>query len=104
MIDTGNGMSAEVLAHAFEPFFTTKEVGKGSGLGLAQTHRFALASGGAVCLVSTPGQGTTVSLLLPRTQKTPVVRSTLSHFPRSASCREWQGRCSWSKTMTMLPR
>lgn len=67
--DTGIGMSAEVLAHAFEPFFTTKEVGKGSGLGLAQTHGFAKASGGSARILSSPGEGATISLYLPRTQK-----------------------------------
>jgi len=69
--DTGMGMEADVLAHAFEPFFTTKEVGKGSGLGLAQTHGFARASKGAVRIESTVGHGTKVSVFLPRTLKTP---------------------------------
>jgi signal transduction histidine kinase/ActR/RegA family two-component response regulator len=69
--DSGVGMSPDVLAHAFEPFFTTKEVGSGSGLGLAQAHGFAKASGGAVRIESTPGRGTLVSLFLPRTLKTP---------------------------------
>lgn len=70
--DTGSGMAPEVLAHAFEPFFTTKEVGKGSGLGLAQAHGFAQASGGSVKIRSTPGAGTTISIFLPRTFKEPV--------------------------------
>jgi signal transduction histidine kinase/ActR/RegA family two-component response regulator len=69
--DTGMGMAADVLSHAFEPFFTTKEVGKGSGLGLAQAHGFARASKGAVRIESTVGHGTKVSLFLPRTLKTP---------------------------------
>jgi PAS domain S-box-containing protein len=69
--DSGIGMTSEVLAHAFEPFFTTKEVGSGSGLGLAQAHGFAKASGGVVRLASTPGRGTSVSLFLPRTSKAP---------------------------------
>jgi signal transduction histidine kinase/ActR/RegA family two-component response regulator len=69
--DSGMGMSPDVLGHAFEPFFTTKEVGCGSGLGLAQAHGFAQASGGAVRIESTPGRGTLVSLFLPRTLKTP---------------------------------
>ena len=73
IIDTGVGMSAEVLAHAFEPFFTTKEVGKGSGLGLAQAHGFARASGGSARIMSTPGKGCIISLYLPRTLKTPAV-------------------------------
>jgi signal transduction histidine kinase/ActR/RegA family two-component response regulator len=69
--DSGGGMTPEVLAHAFEPFFTTKDVGSGSGLGLAQAHGFAKASGGAVRIASTLGRGTSVSLFLPRTLKTP---------------------------------
>jgi signal transduction histidine kinase/CheY-like chemotaxis protein len=69
--DSGVGMSPEILAHAFEPFFTTKEVGSGSGLGLAQAHGFAKASGGVVRIASSPGQGTLVSLFLPRTRKAP---------------------------------
>jgi signal transduction histidine kinase/ActR/RegA family two-component response regulator len=69
--DSGVGMTPEILAHAFEPFFTTKEVGSGSGLGLAQAHGFAKASGGAVRIASTPGRGTVVSLFLPRTLKDP---------------------------------
>jgi signal transduction histidine kinase/ActR/RegA family two-component response regulator len=69
--DSGVGMTPDVLAHAFEPFFTTKEIGSGSGLGLAQAHGFAKASGGAVRIASTPGRGTLVSLFLPRTLKTP---------------------------------
>jgi signal transduction histidine kinase/CheY-like chemotaxis protein len=75
--DSGVGMSPDVLAHAFEPFFTTKEVGSGSGLGLAQAHGFAKASGGAVRIASSPGRGTLVSLFLPRTLKTPAYTAEL---------------------------
>jgi len=63
--DTGHGMSAEVLARAFEPFFTTKAGGHGTGLGLSMVYGFAMQSGGAVTIASTPGQGTTVTLFLP---------------------------------------
>jgi CheY-like chemotaxis protein len=59
-------MSDEVRAKAFEPFFTTKEVGKGSGLGLAQVYGFAKQSGGGVRIRTALGQGTTVQVFLPR--------------------------------------
>jgi signal transduction histidine kinase/ActR/RegA family two-component response regulator len=63
--DSGCGIDAEGARHAFEPFFTTKAVGKGTGLGLAQVRGFCVQAGGTACLASTPGLGTTVSLLLP---------------------------------------
>ncbi|WP_309084626.1 response regulator [Chelativorans sp.] len=69
--DNGTGMSEETLQRVFEPFFTTKEVGKGSGLGLAQVYGFAQQSGGTVTIESRLGVGTTVSLLLPRSSKAP---------------------------------
>jgi PAS domain S-box-containing protein len=71
--DTGTGMAPAVLAHVFEPFFTTKDVGKGSGLGLAQVYGFAQQSSGSVHIDSKVGSGTTITLLLPRTQAPPLV-------------------------------
>jgi PAS domain S-box-containing protein len=69
--DTGAGMSADVLTHIFEPFFTTKEIGKGSGLGLAQVYGFTQQSGGTITVASVVGEGTTVTMLLPRTAGSP---------------------------------
>jgi PAS domain S-box-containing protein len=66
VIDTGTGMSSDVLAHAFDPFFTTKPIGEGTGLGLSQVFGFVKQSGGHVKLASEVGQGTTVSIYLPR--------------------------------------
>jgi signal transduction histidine kinase/DNA-binding response OmpR family regulator len=67
--DSGCGMSEEVAKHVFEPFFTTKEVGKGSGLGLAQVYGFMQQSGGEVRVRSRPGQGAAFQLYLPLTDR-----------------------------------
>jgi len=63
--DEGHGMAPDIAARATEPFFTTKDIGKGSGLGLSQVFGFTTQSGGFVDVSTTPGVGTTVSLLLP---------------------------------------
>ena len=64
--DTGSGMGADVLAKAFDPFFTTKSLAQGSGLGLSMVHGFVQQSGGEVLIRSIEGQGTTVTIYLPR--------------------------------------
>ncbi|MBP0446433.1 PAS domain S-box protein [Roseomonas sp. SSH11] len=64
--DTGTGMRPEVLERAFDPFFTTKPIGQGTGLGLSMVYGFARQSGGTVRIRSTPGEGATIHLSLPR--------------------------------------
>jgi PAS domain S-box-containing protein len=64
--DTGCGMTADVIACAFDPFFTTKPLGEGTGLGLSMVYGFVRQSGGHARISSEPGEGTTVSLFLPR--------------------------------------
>ena len=81
--DDGVGMPPDILARVFEPFFTTKEIGKGSGLGLPQVYGFAEQSGGTVRVESTVGQGTTVTLLLPRTERLPAPPQTLIDLKES---------------------
>ncbi|GAB3514334.1 ATP-binding protein [Pseudoxanthomonas daejeonensis] len=83
--DTGSGMSEEVQARVFEPFFTTKDVGKGSGLGLAQVYGFARQSGGSVAIDSEPGQGATITLRLPRSHQTPTASAGIESHVAEAT-------------------
>ncbi|PVX30814.1 ATP-binding protein [Sphingomonas pokkalii] len=70
--DDGCGMTPGVLERVFEPFFTTKPVGKGTGLGLSQIFGFVRQSGGGIAIETAPGEGTTVTLYLPRHKGTDV--------------------------------
>ena len=63
--DSGHGMGTEVLERAFEPFYTTKPKGQGTGLGLATVYGIVTQAGGSIEIDSQPGEGTTVSVLLP---------------------------------------
>ncbi|MGZ3278655.1 MAG: PAS domain S-box protein [Phenylobacterium sp.] len=64
--DTGIGMSPQTVARAFDPFFTTKPIGQGTGLGLSMIYGFAKQSRGQVRIRSALGEGSTISLYLPR--------------------------------------
>jgi signal transduction histidine kinase len=62
--DTGHGMSEAVRQRIFEPFFSTKA--QGTGLGLAVSQQILQAHGGLLTCHSTPGEGTTFVVRLPR--------------------------------------
>ncbi len=64
--DTGCGMPQSTINRAFDPFFTTKPIGQGTGLGLSMIYGFTKQSRGHVAIHSEVGEGTTVSLFLPR--------------------------------------
>jgi signal transduction histidine kinase len=53
----------EVQLHLFEPFYTTEP--DGSGLGLAVSHEIVANHGGELLVESTPGAGTTFTVILP---------------------------------------
>jgi signal transduction histidine kinase len=63
LIDTGQGMTPEVLAKVFQPFYSTKK--SGSGLGLPTTRRIVEAHRGAIEVQSEVGKGTKFTIRLP---------------------------------------
>lgn len=65
--DTGTGIAPEQLPRIYDPFFTTRLGAGGSGLGLYITHNIVTGVlGGRIDAASTPGQGTSFMLRLPR--------------------------------------
>jgi len=79
--DDGCGMDAETIGRIFDPFFTTKFTGRGLGLsamlGIVRGHQAGLR------VESTPGEGTTFTLLFPASGST-VVQATPAPEPLSA--------------------
>jgi two-component system, cell cycle sensor histidine kinase and response regulator CckA len=64
--DDGGGIDPEDLPRIFDPLFTTKKGGACNGLGLATCHDIAEHFGGAIRARSSLGEGTTITVLLPR--------------------------------------
>ncbi len=58
VIDTGEGIPAEVLPRVFDPFFTTKPIGVGTGLGLFICQGIVTSLGGTLDVESEPRGGT----------------------------------------------
>jgi GAF domain-containing protein/CheY-like chemotaxis protein len=65
VIDSGEGIPADILPHIFEPFYTTKPVGEGTGLGLAQAYGIVKQHDGHIDAHSVVGEGTTFHIYLP---------------------------------------
>ena len=63
--DNGKGIEPEVMPKIFDPFYTTKEPGKGTGLGLSIAYKIVKQHGGRIDVRSTPGVGTSVTVVLP---------------------------------------
>jgi len=64
--DTGKGMTEEEQSLMFDPFFTTKKTG--TGLGLAVVQQIVEQHGGHIEVMSKPGQGTHIEVILPSEQ------------------------------------
>ena len=65
VVDKGAGIDPAIRDRIFDPFFTTKPQGKGTGLGLAISYGIARDHGGSIEVDSTPGQGSTFTVVLP---------------------------------------
>ena len=73
--DDGVGMDDAVRRRVFEPFFTTKLGTGGSGLGMHIVHNIITRMlGGQIEVISKPGAGTQMKMLLPRIAPTRAFR------------------------------
>jgi len=65
VIDTGQGISPEILKNIFDPFFTTKKPGEGTGLGLSMVYGLVNGNSGAIDVISKENEGTIFQIFLP---------------------------------------
>ncbi|MEW6381967.1 MAG: PAS domain S-box protein, partial [bacterium] len=86
IIDTGYGMSSEVMSRIFEPFYTTKEIGKGSGLGLSVVYGIIKQHEGWINVSSAPQRGSTFAVCLPASLMIPEKKAN-----EAVSVKKFQG-------------
>ncbi len=66
IIDTGAGMDSRTLRKATQPFFSVRQAGRKRGMGLAHAERLLRLNNGSINLAAAPGEGTNVTIRLPR--------------------------------------
>lgn len=70
--DSGCGMAPDIKKKIFDPFFSTKE--KGTGLGLSMVYGLIHDMGGAIEVISSPGNGTSFVIHFPLSQNIPSLK------------------------------
>ena len=80
--DNGCGMTPQIRRRSLDPFFTTKKRGLGTGLGLSLVQSVARSAGGSLEIDSAPGQGTTVTLVLPTAADARLAQARARSTPR----------------------
>ncbi|MBN2106814.1 MAG: response regulator [Deltaproteobacteria bacterium] len=80
--DTGTGFDPAIIDFIFDPFFTTKGVGEGTGMGLSVVQGIVKNHGGIIAAASTPGEGTTFTVFLPRPADAAPVEAKDATLPR----------------------
>jgi PAS domain S-box-containing protein len=83
LADTGRGIKQEDIDRIFEPFYTTKGRGRGTGLGLATAYGIVAQAGGNISVRSELDQGTTFTVLLPRSHLAPAATAPAASVAHS---------------------
>ena len=67
IMDSGVGISEEIVGRIFEPFYTTKAFSsrRGTGLGLSMVYEMAKEMGNGLSVDSKPGQGSQFFVYFP---------------------------------------
>jgi two-component system NtrC family sensor kinase len=87
VIDDGPGMSEVLAAQVFEPFFTTKAEGEGTGLGLSISQGIVKEHGGRIMLSTEEGKGSTFTVQLPLSTRSPAPESDAMSRPSTKRLR-----------------